>query len=470
MTRRPTIIYLLLCLAASVGAQDFGIVFSQESYRAIVLKNHPIMRQANIATDMADPIRQEAKGGFDPVLDGNYATKQFSGTNYYRESYAAIKVPTWYNIELKADYERADGDFLDPSLTLPERGLWSAGLSVGLGRGFVIDERRAALKQADIYDAASQQERIIIINDLLYDAELAYLDWQRSYQEMLVAREGETLALTRLDATRESWRGGDKPAIDTLEALIALQNRQVMVSETMQNLENAEINLSFYLWDTDYAPLELADNSIPEPLQPRYLRTVMNSIAVDQGNVVEQHPEIQTYLYKIESLEVDRRLQREDIKPDIRLSYNPLISTTEDRIFAAPNAQDYKFGAGVYYPLLQRKARGKVQQTKLKIEDAEMGLQGKRLSILNKLNNYLNNSAAREEQLAVLEVNVGDYYRLLQAEGRKFNIGESSLFLINSREAKYLESQLKYISTTVKLIKDRLTYMYVAGEMQQVDN
>ena len=40
---------------------------------------------------------------------------------------------------------------------------------------------------------------------------------------------------------------------------------------------------------------------------------------------------------------------------------------------------------------------------------------------------------------------VSDYQRMLQAEERKFQLGESSLFLVNSRESKLIDGQLKAI-------------------------
>ena len=45
---------------------------------------------------------------------------------------------------------------------------------------------------------------------------------------------------------------------------------------------------------------------------------------------------------------------------------------------------------------------------------------------------------------------VSNYSLLLKAEERIFFIGESSLFLINSREQKLIEGQLKEIELIVK--------------------
>ena len=48
---------------------------------------------------------------------------------------------------------------------------------------------------------------------------------------------------------------------------------------------------------------------------------------------------------------------------------------------------------------------------------------------------------------------IENYKRLLKAEEIKFSNGESSLFLINSRENKLLETQEKFLELKAKTIK-----------------
>ncbi|MEM1003393.1 MAG: TolC family protein, partial [Bacteroidota bacterium] len=50
---------------------------------------------------------------------------------------------------------------------------------------------------------------------------------------------------------------------------------------------------------------------------------------------------------------------------------------------------------------------------------------------------------------------VTDSDRLLRAEIRKFQVGESSLFLVNTREAKLIESQLKAIKLQNKFFETK---------------
>jgi hypothetical protein len=58
---------------------------------------------------------------------------------------------------------------------------------------------------------------------------------------------------------------------------------------------------------------------------------------------------------------------------------------------------------------------------------------------------------------------VENYQKLRNAEIRKFENGESSLFLINSREAKLIESIIKQASLVSKFQKERAALLYAAG-------
>jgi len=47
----------------------------------------------------------------------------------------------------------------------------------------------------------------------------------------------------------------------------------------------------------------------------------------------------------------------------------------------------------------------------------------------------------------------------------KFNNGESSLFILNSRESKWLESELKFAEYELKFIKTVLNIIYLKGTL-----
>ncbi|UCE94680.1 MAG: transporter, partial [Flavobacteriaceae bacterium] len=52
---------------------------------------------------------------------------------------------------------------------------------------------------------------------------------------------------------------------------------------------------------------------------------------------------------------------------------------------------------------------------------------------------------------------VNDYTNLLRSEERKFELGESSLFLVNTRESKLIEAELKAIQVQNKFVNVKAT-------------
>jgi len=108
------------------------------------------------------------------------------------------------------------------------------------------------------------------------------------------------------------------------------------------------------------------------------------------------------YDFKIADINIDQRLAREEIKPDLRVNYNPLLAVADDALFDQFNANDYKLGATFAYPILQRKQRGKIQMNDIKIQDTEYNRSVKTQDLNIKLDTYNNNINQTEAQYALL--------------------------------------------------------------------
>lgn len=443
-------------------------ILSFEQYISMVREHHPVTYKARILQKMADSNELMARGGFDPKLMGSWDHKSFDDKNYFSLLNGGIKIPTWYGVEIEAGYDRNNGEFLSASDNVPTRGLWNAGISVPLGKGFVIDERRAELKRAELFRDGTEISRTLIVNETLFAAANAYLEWQIATENLRIAEEGVELARTRQISTRSSFVNGDKPAIDTLETFISLQNRQLDSLKALQDLDNAAIQLYNYLWIDGEIPLELDPEVRPSPLAIDLLQTSVDSLSLQQELWIRSHPEILNYDIKIGNLDLDRRLVREDMKPDLRVKYNPLVGVADDALFDQLNPNNFKFGATLSYPLIQRKQRGKLQLTKLKIQDTQFDRLQKQQDINTKLDIYINTMMQANDQYALLETTVENYRRMLAAENRKLQVGESSIFLVNSRESKYLDSRYKILEAAQKVLSSRLIYLLFSAKIGEV--
>ena len=129
---------------------------------------HPIVKQANLVIDESQAQLMKSRGAFDPKFEVDYARKKFKSTEYYDRLNGIFKIPTWFGVELKGTFEQNTGDFLNPEAFVPEDGLYSAGVSVPLAEGLLINDRMALLKQAKLFREQAKADRDILVNNILY--------------------------------------------------------------------------------------------------------------------------------------------------------------------------------------------------------------------------------------------------------------------------------------------------------------
>jgi outer membrane protein TolC len=118
-------------------------------------------------------------------------------------------------------------------------------------------------------------------------------------------------------------------------------------------------------------------------------------------------------------------------------------------------SSQYKGGIRFALPLFLRKERGDLQLAKLKLADANFELDAIDLNLRNKITAIFNELDSFNEQSNMIGDIVTNYTQLLRAEERKFLFGDSSIFLINAREQKLIESQLKQIEIGYKFLDSK---------------
>jgi outer membrane protein TolC len=460
------LIFLLVTwLAHGISpAQDSLIVLGQDWFVAMVLNYHPVARQSELILETGEFGLKKARGKFDPYLFANMDEKQFEEREYFSILGTGLKVPTWFGVDVKFGYDRNSGYYLNPENNIPVNGLLYGGISVPLGEGLFIDERRKIVRQAKLFSEYTRVEQTRILNDLLLDALEGYWNWVRAYNQLLIYRDFVDLALERFYGIRESYNQGDLPAIDTLEAYIQVQNRRIGENQSLIEYQKATLDLSNFLWFDNDIPLEISEGLVP----PR-----MNDVSADAGitqenlNAVLQgiennHPELQLYEYKLADLQIEQAWKREKIKPTINLNYN-FLNDAQNPGFEGLGFNDYKWGLEFSMPLLFRSEVGDLRLTQIKMKEAEFGRSQKSLEITNKVLAFYQQLQNLVDQVNLYGENVVNYERLLQGERRKFEEGESSLFLINSREVSFIDAQIKQLDIKTKTRVTWLSYFWASG-------
>ncbi|SDG49309.1 TolC family protein [Psychroflexus sediminis] len=430
-------------------------VLSLNEFLAYVKEYHPVAKLANFEISSAQAELLKSRGAFDPQVMVDWKNKEFKGTEYYDVLNSTFKIPTWYGIEVKAGFEQNQGQFLNAENTVPDDGLYSAGVSVPIGQGLFINQRMADLRQAKIMQDLSQAQSDIRLNHLLSSAVMAYLDWYLANREVKLFDDFVGRAEVRFDGIKKSALSGNIPTIDTLEAGIIVQNRKLSLEQSNLKLIKSRLQLSNFLWFEDNIPLELDPFVIPEELSEGSLDPVLGTNFLQLENfVLEDHPKIKALDYKIDRLEVDRQLKAEMLKPQLDLEYNFINERVGQ--FENFNTNDYKAGLFFKLPLFLRKERGNLKLAKIKVNEARLDLDYESLQLQNKIQASRNEILSYNRQLSTFQSIVTDYASLLRAEERKFSFGESSVFLINSREVSLIDSRLKEIKVFEKLLKSKV--------------
>lgn len=449
--KKVALLLFLLLSSASLLAQEVQKL-SFEDYMKWVQDFHPISIQANLNLRLGQMEVRKARGGFDPMLYGNLDKKEFNQSTYFEKREAGVLVPTWMGVELMGNFEQNLGAFLNSESNVPTNGLLSAGAAVNLGQGLLLDDRRATLQKAKLYEQATAVERLNFRNELNLQATAAYWKWAAAYENKLVLEEGVKLAEVRFNGIKRSYELGYQAAIDTVEALSQLLNRQYRLQlADITFFENTQV-LNTYLWNDSGEPMLLDSAIIPQALS-QFLNPAPE--AEELRTLVGRHPELLLTDFDLASLNVEKRLRTQELLPVVKLKYNFLTENLADARPSPLFENNYKWGVTVYTPLFLRRTRGELGSTIAKLEIKQTGRNLKEQQLRTKLEAELNSWNVLNKQVRTLSENVKSLDALLTGETRRFEIGESSLFLVNAREAAVFDARV-----TLNELSSRLQIAY----------
>ena len=466
---RSIIILIVFIISTKALSQDSIKTLSARQVIQIVKQYHPIAKQADIFIEKAKADITIAKGMFDPILKNETAQKTFDGTDYYLYNRPELSIPTWFGIEVSAGLEKLSGSRTSPEETQGETSYF--GISIPLAKNLLMDKRRAALQSAKIYRTASEAEKRNMLNNLLLDAMKSYWNWAQQYQVYKILTDAVTVNEKRMQLVRTAFQLGDRPAIDTTEALTQLQNFELLQSQAWLDFQNTGLDLSIYLWSTGTQPYNL-----PEAITPAAdLQTINLNAAIipDLNNLLSvariNHPELVLYNYKLAVLGIEKKLKFQELLPVVNFRYNQLgkgydvLKTATGPLFQ----NNFQYGLLLGIPLRLSQGRGEYRKAKLKITETQLQQSQKQLQVENKVKSYYNELVTLKSQIVLQEKAYKNYYALQRGEEIRFQAGESSLFLINARENKTLEALQKLQELKAKFFKTENMLQWAAGNLLQ---
>ncbi len=444
-----------------------GRTLTQRRFFERVAESHPLVRQAVLYRKFGEAQLLEARGNFDPKLSYFNAQKRQDGLVYYDVSEAKGLVPLRAGLNLTGGYEFGRGPFVSGENFTSGPGLYFGGIELQAGRGLLIDARRAAVLQGKNAVQLGEQLTRAYANKVLSLAAKDYWSFYFAYHQAQFLREGVDLAQLRYDGVRQKFRVGEEAAIDTVEAEILLQDRSNQYLEAQNELRNARMQLQRYLWEGSKEVDPIDSLTSPEAFAMPQVALLGPDPAAGRDLIVSQNPDLASQRIELQQLDIDRRLALENFRPvaDIKYQFINKYGSSLPPPEAAFFRNNYRFGLDLAMPLFLRKERGKLAQIRIKTEQARLGLKQAERDAEVAYRQTRNDLSVFRSMIETQARMVNNYRVLRDGESIKFNLGESSLFLVNTRETKLIESEVKLVALHAKWQKALVQLQALAGAL-----
>lgn len=450
--KRLIVIILIVLGVPQAFAQDSLLYLSKDEVVSIVRKYHPVVKQANVRVQRMGAEVTMTRGGFDPVIAAQTKQKTFTGQQYYSYLNPELKIPTWYGIDIKAGVEEVYGSRVSPESTLGKSSY--AGVNMSVLNGLLFDERRATLRKAIAYRDMSEVEQKMIENNILLETVTKYWEWVNAYNLYKLYARVVQVNKDRLKLIKLEYEQGNRAAIDTVEAITQLQSYQLSENEAWVKFQNSGVELSTYLWKENDEPLIWAEHIHPDSTgldsraQPEDMPSLESLVSLASVN----HPKLNVFEYKFEALKIEKRLKQQEFLPQLNLKANLLNKGYGVPSNLSSTFLENNYAAGIEFkmPLLFRKAYGGYKAATLKIQETRLEQNYAQREIENKVRMYYTEVFNLYKQIDLYEDAFRNFSKMYNAEITRYSIGESNLFLINSRENKLLQAQQKLMELKTK--------------------
>lgn len=450
MRKNKILLLIFLFTSYQFFAQD-SIALSYENYISWVQKNHPIIKISDWEKNIAQNNILKAKALLDPNISAKIGEKKIDNTLYYTQKNIELNLPTWYGIDFNIGTNDLAGNKLNNEET---KGVLNhVGISIPLARDLVYNKRRTAIQQSKNFSKMTFYEQEMLKNEILLEANFSFWEWVKNYEILELNKKVLDLNKKRYQLVKKSFELGERPAIDTVEAFTQLQSFEAKTIESQNKFNISTIELSQFLWKENGENYNLPLFTKPsEQLNTQFTQDYFIITEKLLQNIDAQYA-LNYYFEKSKSLELERKLKWQNFLPKINFNYNLYNKEFKNQDILPLFDNNYQYGIKLELPIFMREARADYQNIKLKILQNNENIKFKNQELKTKIQTY---NAEMGNFLSLTQNNeslIENYKRLLKAEEIKFSNGESSLFLINSRENKLLETQEKFLELKAKTIK-----------------
>ncbi len=423
----------------------------------------PAILDAVARVRIAQGKQLSAEGAFDTVvaaeastrLSGFYDGKLIGGT-------ITRPIENWGG-SLYGGYRVSDGRFPiyeDKSFT-NVLGELKVGAVFSLMRDRLIDERRFGRASAEIDVDLAEADRIFTSLGVQRRAVAAYNGWVAAGLRLTVYRELLGLAKSRRNGIERQVSAGARPRILITENEQNILRRETLVARTEQELANSANLLSLFLRDDSGAPQRPSSARLPATL-PTLIRQ-----PADPRSLAQQRPDLRAFGLRLDQANRRLALDRNALQP--RLDFKAEISQDVGPIGAGGRSRvgtETIVGLNFSLPLQRRVAKGKIEQSQGEIDSIRRKRQQLEEQIGVELDGLAIDVSATKKLQMLAEEEQARANEMAQAERRRFELGSSDFFLVNTREEAAADAAVRKFDASYRQLIATAELAAAAGDLR----
>src|SRR5210317_702493 len=443
----------------------------------MIHNNHPLVVSSRMESARGMATLRKSRGAFDPRFQIETGGKsqeyvnQFGnpGKFTYEKEGAHLSLPTRSPVKIESGYESGRGNLVNGESYTLKGGLRYAGISIPVLKGLITDERRTTLAQSKLFKNQSIENQKIQLLNLSEVVWKDYVLWFIAFQQRNAYATGAQLSLERQEALRELFKAGGCNGMDTLENYIQLELFRTREKEWRVNTTKQRLQLSRHLWNYNDNTNEWSALGIREDTEPsedffNYLDSLFLS---NKPNAIDVSiiPDINSLNFSVEQQRLNYKLKKWNLLPTFDLKYQQLFGNTfQDYALGS----DRRFGLNFSTPLFLRKERGEMKIAQIKWQQEAIKYQFKQNETKLKLAALYQQGEIYKDVYEHLKNVENGYLKLFKLEKNKFDSGDGTVFLLNTRENRYLNARVKTIEQKSKYLNTLIDYLRATGSLSKI--
>jgi outer membrane protein TolC len=422
----------------------YRLLDGENPYVAIALANQKIQESRVIS----------AKGGFDTKLGAKHDEKRYPlGDGRLSDVY--LEKPLESGVEVLMGYRKAYGTQEYNNIKTGDEGEMRVGVKipiVPLIHG--TNDRYLSLKLAQIDSQKSLSGSTKNLRELSYTVMRVYYQLLFRHELMELERGLLQKAQMQYQFIEKRVAVGDEAPILLVEARQNVNERKQRLIESANAVSTAEEHLISYL----NIPAKEFEEIFEIPNLPLLSEEVYD-VEVQMEKVLKNRPEI-------EILEFEKEKLKEELMMAQTLKY-PQIDAALYGVHDQVYQNGFKVSLEMAFPIERRKYEGKSSELQMKKENNINEMKKSLLEARRVVTTAVETLNSLKENLMIVQNEIALAEQLERAEMRKFELGESGLFLLNQREMKTLYVKQKKSEYHLKILMSLLEIEKESGDMDQ---